>query len=528
MPSKKAVKAKKATKARKATKRPQRAGRKEREVRIRMYKQGLGDCFLITFPRKPKPFHMLVDCGALNSKHYDKEDMRAVVREIQTTLIDEAATGGRKPRRAGIDVIAATHEHWDHISGFAQAHDIFKEFDVENVWVAWTEETDNDAAQLLKNEFKKKKKAVEKAMARLPEEEKGETRLGLYRKAISELFGFFDGLGANAAAGRTKEAWDNMLALGRHEYCNPKKRPLELEGVEGVRVYVLGPPEDPDYIRMKLSKKETYDEGRHGLSLSDSFLAAVADDADVDADARERAFPFDGRYRISPDDARNYNIPSEKVSQEDEESRFFFRKYYGFAKGDTGREWRRIEHDWLSMAGELALHLDSYTNNTCLALAIELGEPGKGKVLLFPGDAQVGNWLSWEELSWEVEDSKGEKRTVNGHDLLARTVFYKVGHHGSHNATLRDKGLELMKRDDLVTMIPVHRKTADDQEWEFPYPPLWKRLKEKARGRVLLADAEGLDEIEEEAGKSLTPREWKSFEKATKFETLYVEHRIPY
>ena len=33
-------------------------------VRVRMYRQGLGDCFLITFTRKGRtPFQMLIDCG---------------------------------------------------------------------------------------------------------------------------------------------------------------------------------------------------------------------------------------------------------------------------------------------------------------------------------------------------------------------------------------------------------------------------------------------------------------------------------
>jgi len=48
---------------------------------------------------------------------------------------------------------------------------------------------------------------------------------------------------------------------------------------------------------------------------------------------------------------------------------------------------------------------------------------------------------------------------VTGPDLLARTVFYKVGHHGSHNATLRQQGLEQMKR--LKTaVIPVDEVVA--------------------------------------------------------------------
>src|SRR4030095_13960159 len=238
-----------------------------KEVRVRMYRQGLGDCFLITFPRDPEPFHMLLDCGALKSKHYDTELMKEVVDDIKTE------TGGR------LDIVAATHEHWDHISGFYDAEKIFKEFAVERVWVAWTEQPNNKAAKLLKEKFKKEKKAVEMALARMPNDKKNQ-QLRIYKRAITELFGFFGGLGATAGKskkGVTDRSWDIMLGLGKKQYCYPQKRPLEFEGVEGVRVYVLGPPEDPDYIAKRLSKTETYEGADHGFTLTDSFLAAVSD-----------------------------------------------------------------------------------------------------------------------------------------------------------------------------------------------------------------------------------------------------------
>lgn len=468
----------------------------QKEVKIRMYRQGLGDCFLLTFPRDPEPFHLLIDCGAINSKHYGDKEMKAVVSDIRQ------ATGGK------LDAVAGTHEHWDHISGFLQAKDLFAQMTVKKVWVAWTEDKNSDAAKQIKKEFKQQKQAVEMALARLPDEQK-DRHLGMYKTAITDLFGFYGGLGAKGGKGKTEAAWDCLLGYGQNVYCYPKKRPLALEGVAGVRVYVLGPPDDPADIRKLLSKKETYDAGGQAFTVFDSFRAAVEGEAAA-PELRARAFPFDEYYRIS---------------QKQAQSREFFRHHYGFAK-NAANTWRRIDGDWLSMAGEMALHLDSYTNNVCLALAIELVE--SGKVLLFPGDAQVGNWLSWEKLSWKIKDAQGKTRTVKVDDLLRRTVFYKVGHHGSHNATMRAKGLEKMESSELVAMIPVHRKTAADLHWEFPYPPLWKRLQEKANGRVLLADAKGFKEIAQEAQKRLSAAEWKSFQKATTSTDLYVEYRIAF
>src|SRR5258708_10594113 len=85
-------------------------------VRVRMYRQGLGDCFLITFPREGKePFHMLIDCGALGR---NKQFMTRIVEHIRDTIREGKSEG--KPR---LDLVVATHEHKDHLSGFNQARE---------------------------------------------------------------------------------------------------------------------------------------------------------------------------------------------------------------------------------------------------------------------------------------------------------------------------------------------------------------------------------------------------------------------
>jgi len=85
-------------------------------------------------------------------------------------------------------------------------------------------------------------------------------------------------------------------------------------------------------------------------------------------------------------------------------------------------------------AERLAFALDSARNNTSLVLVFRF----KGKSMLFPGDAQWGNWQSWIG-------------TDAARQLLSELDFFKVAHHGSENATpksvvgqLREKGLAAM------------------------------------------------------------------------------------
>jgi hypothetical protein len=66
--------------------------------------------------------------------------------------------------------------------------------------------------------------------------------------------------------------------------------------------------------------------------------------------------------------------------------------------------------------------LDDALNNTSLILLFKV----KDKVLVFPGDAQLENW----RYALRESDRSDAIRAD-----LARASFYKVGHHGSLNAT---------------------------------------------------------------------------------------------
>jgi hypothetical protein len=106
--------------------------------------------------------------------------------------------------------------------------------------------------------------------------------------------------------------------------------------------------------------------------------------------------------------------------------------------------------------------------------------------------------------------------------LLERAVLYKVGHHGSHNATLRELGLEMMTSDELVAMIPVDQEFAGKKKWNMPFDPLLRRLKEKTRGRVIRSDLGIPDEQE----LLLSPAERAAFRNTTRETDLFIDYII--
>jgi hypothetical protein len=77
----------------------------------------------------------------------------------------------------------------------------------------------------------------------------------------------------------------------------------------------------------------------------------------------------------------------------------------------------------------LAVTLDSAVNGTSLMLILKVGRAH----LLLPGDAQWGTWkTALDDPQWRA--------------LLKNTTFYKVGHHGSQNATPREFKEEVLDR----------------------------------------------------------------------------------
>jgi hypothetical protein len=331
---------------------------------------------------------------------------------------------------------------------------------------------------------------------------------------------------------KTQEAMNLVTSRQpQPRYCNPGEF-VEPDWLKGVRFYVLGPPKDLAQLKRSTPLKggdEVYalESNFASIDAEAAFYTAVQENLredripvnTEDQERRFRSFPFDENFQL---DQTPYALV--QADQEDGPPyAHFIAQYY-----QAENEWRKIDTDWLNAAADLALQLDSDTNNTSLVLAIELID--SGKVLLFPGDAQVGNWLSWQYLSWTVKTNQGVDQRVSTSDLLARTIFYKVGHHASHNATLKRCGLELMRSPDLVAAIPVDEEFARNKKpnpWDMPAGALYRRLQEKTKGRVLRTDWRWPDSAEPRP-EGVTPGEWKVFKESVKLDEngLFIDYFI--
>ena len=445
-------------------------------VRIRMYRHGLGDCFLLTFKQKGSDeVNMLIDCGLLQGTPNGGNIMRQVVTDIRDSMPRSKTVGGTEKKI--LDHVLLTHEHYDHTSGFSLAKDVFTDMVFGQVWTSWLDDRSHPNYRAVRERFRKQILGLVSATSKM----KSESSAGLKETVRSILDEFFDGniLAAGEDLEVRSPAWDFALKQSDNEprFCMPGTT-FTLPGLDRFRFYILGPPEDfESFTSIEPSEEDTYREHGTKMAIADSFFAAVSGTSGLFN--AELCQPFEPHLRLGESAAADASVHP------------FFSERYGFSPAPN--DWRRIEDDWLSTAGVLALNLDSYTNNTCLAIAIEIID--SGEVLLFPGDAQFANWKSWQKLAFKVPAKDGIKRDIRITELLERTVFYKVGHHGSHNATLKKHGLEMMTNPKLSAMIPVDRAMARSKTsktnphgWEMPEGNLFQRLIERTRGRVILAD----------------------------------------
>jgi hypothetical protein len=456
----------------------------------------LGDCFLLTFTAGASKSRMLIDCGSFRNTSASAARLNQITKAIAAELAG-----------APLDVVVGTHQHNDHLSGFVHCESAFRKIGIGEVWLSWLDNPADKHAQTIGKAHHNLLLQLHAARAALQSSGRSARQAPVAARSLEvldDVLGFY-GASAGAAPELPAQAVKILKGIGARKpsYLTPGTS-LLMPGVPAgsVRVHVLGPPRrDVDLFRADPRKGESYDPALASANLLASRFLDASRKTRRGSSGREDDYPFNERYKRSAESRHSPALAG------------IVKRYHARAV-----EWRTIDDDWMQQAETLALYLDTFTNNSSLVLAIEL--VASGKVLLFAADAQTGNWSSWAGVKWNDHN-------VRTDDLLARTVFYKVGHHASHNATLV-AAFEKMGTPELVALIPVDKKDpniAKKDGWKMPATNLFKRLKEKTSNRVLQMDCVNPPECNPNAAPAKAA--WKKAGIKPRITDLSIELEIP-
>lgn len=449
-------------------------------IKVRMYCLGTGDCLALKFfAGKSHKYTMLIDCGSCSG---GPKEFKPYLENLAEYVKD------------GVDLLVITHEHNDHVNGFAKHPNIFKDMKIKKAWMAWTEhpEDPDGRADDLIHKRKNMRLALNNAMniIKTKEVERNLCMAGDYfQLAAAEAHtAFLDGLNTLAeinlpAAGKEDDGLAGMVAIKeilkdkkiKPRYMHPGEV-VTISDLPGLKFYILGPPYETEAIYKH--EKEGVDVYKRKLSFSKSALATKAFNTyGKSDDLRDKDIPFAEEFIANE---KKPSIQSKLTSKQTPPTSAF---NVTAAYNNPLYTWRKINTDWLNSAGTLALRLNSHINNTSLAMAIEA--EGSKNVVLLPGDAEFGSWQSWHNIEKWNKKGKNAKHLVE--DLLNRTVFYKVSHHLSFNGTPTTLGVDMMESEDMVAMATLDRNRISPR-WKGTMPN--KRLMEDfmriCKGRLII------------------------------------------
>ena len=302
-----------------------------RSLRVRMYRVGFGDCFLLSH-LGDRPWHILVDCGV--HVRGDINMLEAAVRDVK------AESDGR------LAAIIVSHAHEDHIAGFGRYGDLFRQFEIGEIWLPWSEKPDDRLAISLRRKRAELAAALQAHFAVRPPS-----------AAAREIL-------PNLAVSRNHRALENLRSgFGTDAnvcYLEAGQVKTNPGGVLGLTARVLGPPRDEDFLKkMDPPKAQRYlragpDGTPQQLNLVAPFADFVRPEADLD--------PVRGPVLSSKD--RQDVLQAVQASLD-----------------------------------SLAFALEDATNNCSIVALLSYA----GRNLLFPGDAQWGSWKFWIEQADAAE-----------------------------------------------------------------------------------------------------------------------------
>jgi beta-lactamase superfamily II metal-dependent hydrolase len=328
-------------------------------------------------------------------------------------------------------LVIMTHRHADHISGFAKCSDAFSKFTVERVWMPWFENPKNKTAAAFQASLAALASGLQMKLAARSDEESKQ-----FADMAENITG---GMAAAGGSSSNQKALD-VLHNGfknkpDYDYYQAGDEPVLPKSLVGVlSAQILGPPIDPNLVSKMTNKTQQY--------LTDD---GVSDDGTV--------APFSNAFR-----ADSYSKEAFKFFPADQ-----IKKMINDAQPDV-------------LAAQ-AIAANNTLNNQSLVILFSVA----GKNLLFAGDAQWGNWENF--LYGGAYGTPGHTdMTERAKTILGKIDFYKVGHHGSANATPKDAVAAM--RHGCVGMC----STQIGAYHEVPRGPLLQALSERMDGQLARSD----------------------------------------
>ena len=381
-------------------------------VTIRSYQVGFGDCFLLQFAYAGGDVrNVLIDFGTTGLPKTLATTPSKYMPRVAEMIAEHCGRDVANGKKGKLHAVVATHRHKDHISGFATdgsnggSGTIIKDLEPDVVVQPWTEDPDaeEDAMRATSTVQKAKKRiaAFQTGLAAMHDVAaagvafaKAELAKGASASLSARSLAMLQFVGEDNV--KNPSAVKNLIDMGRRPgakavYANYGSTSGLESVLPGVKVTVLGPPslEQTEGIRTMRSrdKNEFWQllagRARAVLPLANG-LARGASTKGAKGEPDLLALPAIGRW---------------------------------FA--------RRLRALRGTQIFEIVTALDNQMNNTSVILLFEFGR----RKLLFPGDAQLENW---QYALQEVGDGVEAEKNVT---LLSDIDFYKVGHHGSLNAT---------------------------------------------------------------------------------------------
>lgn len=357
------------------------AKKRPTKLTLRAYEVGFGDCFLLTFhyAGNTRDRNILIDFGSTHRPHeLPKNQMVRIAKDIKKVCNNNR-----------LDAVVATHRHKDHISGFAPkkngkgSGNIIASLNPRVVIQPWTEHPRAPLdAQSAPTQWRSSRAVtstldwMQDCAGAIAEEAE---RLGRrWGAANPETLSF---LGENNV--KNKAAVKNLMKMGPrsgHRYVHYGSKSGLEKILPGVTTRVLGPP------NLKQTKKI--------------------------------------RKQRTKDDAEFWHLQASAMKKFVQQEKPLFPKAEASSRKPPYARWLTARMN--RMRGEqlfqIATLLDKQLNNTSVILLFEVGS----KKFLFPGDAQLENWM------YALRDAPEKKSNLR---RLANVDLYKVGHHGSLNAT---------------------------------------------------------------------------------------------